>query len=144
MIGGDADDLGSTPDFGASIDRARHETIHDAFGVDKTVGGAEASSDNVVRPKLRHNLANVAGGNQPDIFHAQARLQRATNLVDLYRELGGGWIEHAGDQPRPADAPADFGPVASGTAAVSTASANDAGSAKLVPVEHLIVEKPAS
>jgi multidrug efflux system outer membrane protein len=86
---------------------------------------------------------------QTDLYTAQqmliqARLQRATNLVDLYRELGGGWIEHAGDQPRPADAPADFGPVASGKAAVSTASANDAGSAKLVPVEHLIVEKPAS
>lgn len=31
------------------------------------------------------------------------RLQRLTNLVDLYRYLGGGWIEHTGDQPRPAE-----------------------------------------
>ncbi len=33
-----------------------------------------------------------------------ARLQRLQNLVDLYRALGGGWLEHSGDQPRPADA----------------------------------------
>jgi len=32
-----------------------------------------------------------------------ARLARLTNLVDLYRYLGGGWIEHTGDVPRPAD-----------------------------------------
>src|SRR6267378_1043233 len=31
------------------------------------------------------------------------RLQRLTSLVDLYRALGGGWIEHTGDEPRPAD-----------------------------------------
>jgi multidrug efflux system outer membrane protein len=28
------------------------------------------------------------------------RLQRLTNLVDLYRALGGGWIEKSGDAPR--------------------------------------------
>ncbi|MDR2188560.1 MAG: efflux transporter outer membrane subunit [Azonexus sp.] len=32
-----------------------------------------------------------------------ARLARLTNLVDLYRALGGGWIEHTGETPRPAD-----------------------------------------
>jgi len=32
------------------------------------------------------------------------RLDRLTNLVDLYRYLGGGWIEHTGDAPRMADA----------------------------------------
>jgi multidrug efflux system outer membrane protein len=41
------------------------------------------------------------------------RLARLTNLVDLYRYLGGGWIERTGDTPRPADvaadAPADHG-----------------------------------
>jgi multidrug efflux system outer membrane protein len=31
-----------------------------------------------------------------------ARVQRLTNLVDLYRALGGGWIERTGDAPRPA------------------------------------------
>ncbi|MDY7579948.1 efflux transporter outer membrane subunit [Herbaspirillum sp. RTI4] len=46
---------------------------------------------------------------QTDLYNSQlvlitARLQRLTNLVDLYRYLGGGWIEHTGDQPRPADA----------------------------------------
>jgi multidrug efflux system outer membrane protein len=28
------------------------------------------------------------------------QLQRLTNLVDLYRALGGGWVEHTGDAPR--------------------------------------------
>jgi outer membrane protein, multidrug efflux system len=31
------------------------------------------------------------------------RLQRLTNLVDLYRALGGGWIQRTGDTPRPVD-----------------------------------------
>jgi multidrug efflux system outer membrane protein len=31
-----------------------------------------------------------------------ARLQRLTNLVDLYRALGGGWIERTGESPRAA------------------------------------------
>jgi multidrug efflux system outer membrane protein len=34
------------------------------------------------------------------------RLARLTSLVDLYRTLGGGWIEDTGDAPRPADADA--------------------------------------
>lgn len=33
----------------------------------------------------------------------QTRLARLTSLVDLYRQLGGGWIRHTGDTPRPAD-----------------------------------------
>jgi outer membrane protein, multidrug efflux system len=45
-----------------------------------------------------------------------------TNLVDLYRALGGGWIEHAGDTPRPADAPVDYG-AASAPVAASAATA---------------------
>lgn len=54
---------------------------------------------------------------QNDLYSAQlllinARLQRLTNLVDLYQFLGGGWIERAGDTPRPADAPADYGMTA--------------------------------
>jgi multidrug efflux system outer membrane protein len=45
---------------------------------------------------------------QTDLYNAQialvsARLNRLTSLVDLYRALGGGWLEHTGDQPRPAD-----------------------------------------
>jgi multidrug efflux system outer membrane protein len=32
------------------------------------------------------------------------RLARLTSLVDLYRSLGGGWIERTGDAPRPAEA----------------------------------------
>jgi len=45
---------------------------------------------------------------QTGLYSAQltlvsARLARLTNLVDLYRDLGGGWIEHTGDAPRPAE-----------------------------------------
>ncbi|WP_102817986.1 efflux transporter outer membrane subunit, partial [Burkholderia ubonensis] len=51
---------------------------------------------------------------QTDLYAAQqtlinARLARWTNLVDLYRSLGGGWIQRAGETPRPADQPVDYG-----------------------------------
>ena len=53
---------------------------------------------------------------QTDLYNAQltlitARLQRLTNLVDLYRYLGGGWIERTGDQPRAADVTDDSTPA---------------------------------
>jgi multidrug efflux system outer membrane protein len=45
---------------------------------------------------------------QTGLYDAQltlvsTRLARLTSLVDLYRYLGGGWIEHTGDAPRAAD-----------------------------------------
>lgn len=48
---------------------------------------------------------------QTDLYDAEsvlvsARLQRLTNLVDLYRALGGGWLEHTGDEPRTGEASA--------------------------------------
>ncbi|MBM5593249.1 multidrug transporter, partial [Burkholderia pseudomallei] len=50
---------------------------------------------------------------------------RWTNLVDLYRALGGGWLERAGETPRPADAPVDYGKAAPAPAsAVPAASAS--------------------
>jgi len=44
---------------------------------------------------------------QTDLYTAQqalitARLNRLTSLVDLYRALGGGWLQHSGDAARPA------------------------------------------
>ncbi|MDB5962491.1 MAG: multidrug transporter [Massilia sp.] len=44
---------------------------------------------------------------QTDLYNAQlsmvsARLGQLTSLVDLYRALGGGWLEHSGGAPRPA------------------------------------------
>jgi multidrug efflux system outer membrane protein len=53
---------------------------------------------------------------QTDYYNAQlsvvaTRLQRLTNLVDLYRALGGGWIPNTGDAARP---PAQVG-LATGT-----------------------------
>lgn len=46
---------------------------------------------------------------QTNLYAAQqqlisARLARWTNLVDLYRALGGGWVAQAGEKPREADA----------------------------------------
>jgi len=64
---------------------------------------------------------------QTDLYSAQqllvtARMQRLQNLVTLYQALDGGWIERAGDQPRPADAPVDYG-AASAPVAASAATA---------------------
>ena len=46
---------------------------------------------------------------QTELFSGQqtlvaTRLNRLTNLVTLYKDLGGGWIQNTGEQPRPADA----------------------------------------
>ncbi|KNH09837.1 RND efflux system, outer membrane lipoprotein CmeC [Candidatus Burkholderia brachyanthoides] len=65
---------------------------------------------------------------QTDLYSAQqllitARLNRLTNLVDLYQYLGGGWIENTGDTPRPADALVDYG----ATSAPKAASAPSVG-----------------
>ncbi|WP_414442960.1 efflux transporter outer membrane subunit [Burkholderia sp. 22PA0106] len=65
---------------------------------------------------------------QTDLYTAQttlisARLARWTNLVDLYRALGGGWIEQTGDQPREADAPVDYSKQAAPAAPASQATA---------------------
>jgi len=51
---------------------------------------------------------------QTDLYNAQqtlvsVRLARLTNLVDLYRFLGGGWIERAGDAPRAPEAAGAIG-----------------------------------
>ncbi|HXK25173.1 MAG TPA: efflux transporter outer membrane subunit [Myxococcota bacterium] len=51
---------------------------------------------------------------QTDLYNGQlilvsARMQRLTNLVGLYRALGGGWIQRTGDEPRPADDPGQAG-----------------------------------
>ncbi len=47
---------------------------------------------------------------QTDLYAAQqalitARLNRLTSLVDLYRALGGGWLQHTGDAARSVDSP---------------------------------------
>ncbi|MEM5434959.1 efflux transporter outer membrane subunit [Paraburkholderia diazotrophica] len=64
---------------------------------------------------------------QTDLYTSQqslitARMQRLTNLVDLYKALGGGWIEHAGERPRPADAPVDYGAASAPVAASAATS----------------------
>jgi multidrug efflux system outer membrane protein len=41
------------------------------------------------------------------------RLSRLTSLVDLYRALGGGWIQRTGEEPRTAEvaAPREWSPT---------------------------------
>jgi multidrug efflux system outer membrane protein len=43
--------------------------------------------------------------NTAQLSRVSADLDRLTNLVTLYQDLGGGWIEHQGDSPRPSDTP---------------------------------------
>ncbi|QCP48381.1 efflux transporter outer membrane subunit [Trinickia violacea] len=55
-----------------------------------------------------------------------ARVNRLTSLVNLYVALGGGWIEHTGDTPRPADDTTGYGSAdqpAGASAPVAAASA---------------------
>jgi multidrug efflux system outer membrane protein len=59
---------------------------------------------------------------QTALYNAQltevsVRLARLTNLVDLYRSLGGGWIEHTGDAPRAAEDIGSIAPAATHTEA---------------------------
>jgi outer membrane protein, multidrug efflux system len=79
---------------------------------------------------------------QNDLYTAQqllitARLQRATNLVNLYQFLGGGWIEHAGDEPRPPDETTDYDPSAYGESPASPART-------IMPVPNPVPTKPTS
>ncbi len=88
---------------------------------------------------------------QTNLYTAQqllitARMERATNLVDLYRELGGGWIERSGDTPRAPDVPANFGPALGtsvSSAPAAAVSSNVSQPDGLVPVGKLIEDKPA-
>lgn len=62
---------------------------------------------------------------QNDLYQAQlslitAQLARQTNLVDLYEALGGGWIEHTGDTPRPSDVEYSIEPAAPAAPASAT------------------------
>jgi multidrug efflux system outer membrane protein len=64
---------------------------------------------------------------QTDLYSAQqtlvsVRLARLTNLVDLYRTLGGGWIERTGEAPR---APEDVGAIGAAGASGSKLSRAD-------------------
>jgi multidrug efflux system outer membrane protein len=65
---------------------------------------------------------------QNDLYGSQqtlisTRLARLTNLVTLYTALGGGWVEHTGDQPLPADTPTTVAQAASAADAASGAAA---------------------
>lgn len=55
---------------------------------------------------------------QNDLYSSEqqlvvTRLARWTSIVDLYRALGGGWLEHSGDKPLAPDATAGYAHVTS-------------------------------
>jgi len=72
--------------------------------------GAQQASLEIAELRFRSGVdsyLNVLTA-QTNLYTAQqtlvsARLARLTNLVDLYRALGGGWIERTGDAARPAE-----------------------------------------
>jgi len=98
----------------------------------------EALERNVFAEQRRLDLSNLRYTNgvdsylsvltaQNDLYVSQqllvtARMERLQNLVTLYQALGGGWIERDGEQPRPADAPVNYG-AASAPVAASAATA---------------------
>ena len=90
MGGADASDLSATPEFGAAFDGARHEAGHDALRVDKSVGRAEASSDDVVRAKLRQYLANVVRREQFDVLQTKRLLPGAVGAQIVHVPIVGG------------------------------------------------------
>ncbi|UEP27305.1 MULTISPECIES: efflux transporter outer membrane subunit [unclassified Burkholderia] len=64
---------------------------------------------------------------QTDLYTAQqslinARLARWTNLVTLYRALGGGWIQQAGETPRAPDQTVDYDKPAAPAPASATST----------------------
>ncbi|BDC45201.1 hypothetical protein PTKU15_84980 [Paraburkholderia terrae] len=55
---------------------------------------------------------------QNDLYSSEqqlvvTRLPQWTSIADLYRALGGGWLEHSGDEPLAPDATESFVPVIS-------------------------------
>jgi multidrug efflux system outer membrane protein len=55
---------------------------------------------------------------QNDLYSSEqqlvvTRLARWTSIVDLYRALGGGWLEHSGDEPPAPDATVDYSSIPS-------------------------------
>ena len=70
----DGDGFGIAPERGAAFGRARHEAGHDAVRIDETVGGAEASAEDIVGAHLREEFRDVPGRKQLDILKAEGGL----------------------------------------------------------------------
>ena len=89
---------------------AARGTYDDQLAAAQRYADAEQSRLQLAQMRYENGVDDYLGvlTAQTDLYSAQqalvsARLNRLTSLVDLYRSLGGGWIQHTGDEPRPAD-----------------------------------------
>ena len=64
-------------------------------------------------------LTAQTGSYKTQLTLVSARQVRLANLIDLYRSLGGGWIEHTGDTPRCAEDVGWIAPASPGSVAFS-------------------------
>jgi multidrug efflux system outer membrane protein len=96
---------------------AARGTYDDEVAAVERFTAAQQSALDLSEMRFRNGVDNYLSvlTAQTGLYNAQltlvsARMARLTNLVDLYRALGGGWIEHSGDAPRPVE---DVGSIAS-------------------------------
>jgi multidrug efflux system outer membrane protein len=89
---------------------AARGTFDDQVAATERYTAAQQRSFDLSMFRYRNGVDNylVVLTAQTALYNAQlalvaTRMQRLTNLVDLYRALGGGWIAKTGDTPRPAD-----------------------------------------
>jgi len=102
---------------------AARGTYSDQVASLERVAAAEQRSLDLSQLQFKNGVASYltvltaqTGLYSAQIELASTRLARLTSLVDLYRYLGGGWIEHTGDAPRPAENVASIAPAASAPA----------------------------
>jgi multidrug efflux system outer membrane protein len=88
---------------------AARGTYSDEVASLERVAGAEQRFLDLSQLQFKNGVTSYLGvlTAQTGLYSAQltlvsTRLARLTSLVDLYRYLGGGWIEHTGAAPRPA------------------------------------------
>ncbi len=91
---------------------AARGTYDDQLAATQRFTDAEQSRLQLAEMRYRNGVDGYLGvlTEQTDLYNAQqalvsARLNRLSSLVDLYRSLGGGWIQNTGDEPRPVDDP---------------------------------------
>jgi multidrug efflux system outer membrane protein len=99
---------------------AARGTYSDEVGALERLTNAEQRSLDLSELLFKNGVANYLSvlTAQTGLYNAQqtlvsTRLARLTNLVDLYRYLGGGWIERTGDAPRAAEDVASITPAPS-------------------------------
>jgi multidrug efflux system outer membrane protein len=93
-----ANGLAARGTYGEQVGQIERYTAAEQRALDLSLAMFEAGSANYLTVLTAQNLLYGA-----QLQLVATRLARLTSLVDLYRYLGGGWIERTGDTPRPAD-----------------------------------------